>query len=343
MTRMMTFLVALLFAPAAVCAVPAPHKKKEPKMTYSKPSKEELKKRLTPEQFAVVANSATEPPFENPYWNNHAAGLYVDIASGEPLFSSTDKFESGTGWPSFTRPVEADNVVRKRDGLFGMFRTEVRSKYGDSHLGHVFDDGPKDKGGLRYCINSASLRFIPVDKLDAEGYGAFLPLFSKAKTETVELAGGCFWGMQHILRKIPGVIRTDVGYAGGHVENATYRNHEGHAEAVRVEYDPAQLSFEQLLRWYFRMHDPTTKNRQGNDQGSSYRSAIFYRTEAQKKTAEAFIARLNKKGKWGAPVVTEVQKADQYWKAEADHQDYLEKRPDGYTCHFLRPESILGD
>ncbi|PIR15706.1 MAG: peptide-methionine (R)-S-oxide reductase, partial [Elusimicrobia bacterium CG11_big_fil_rev_8_21_14_0_20_64_6] len=170
-------------------------------MTYSKPSKEELKKRLTPEQFAVVANSATEPSFENPYWNNHAAGLYVDIASGEPLFSSTDKFESGTGWPSFTRPVEADNVVRKRDGLFGMFRTEVRSKYGDSHLGHVFDDGPKDKGGLRYCINSASLRFIPVDKLDAEGYGAFLPLFSKAKTETVELAGGCFWGMQHILRK----------------------------------------------------------------------------------------------------------------------------------------------
>ena len=325
-------------------------------MTYKKPSQEELKKTLTPEQFSVVCNAATEPPFQNAYWNNHEAGIYVDIASGEPLFSSTDKFDSGTGWPSFTKPLDAGNIVEKKDREFGMTRTEVRSKHGDSHLGHVFDDGPKDKGGMRFCINSASLRFIPVAKLEAEGYGRFLPLFNKveaarkaeakaapAKTEVVELAGGCFWGMQHILRKIPGVLHTDVGYAGGHVKNATYRNHEGHAEAVRVEYDPQKLPFEQLLRWYFRMHDPTTKDRQGNDTGSSYRSAIFYHTDAQKKTAEAFIERLNKKGKWGAPVVTEIQKADQYWKAEGDHQDYLEKRPDGYTCHFLRPESVLGD
>ena len=356
MNRMMTGLVAvMLFSPAAVPAAAAPHKK-ETKMTYRKPSQDELKKKLTPEQFSVVCNSGTEPPFENAYWNNHEAGIYVDVASGEPLFSSTDKFDSGTGWPSFTRPIEPENIVEKKDRQFGMVRTEVRSKHGDSHLGHVFDDGPKDKGGLRFCINSASLRFIPVAKLEAEGYGQYLPLFNKAeaarkqqakaappKTEVVELAGGCFWGMQHILRKIPGVIHTDVGYAGGQVRNATYRNHEGHAEAVRVEYDPAKLPFEQLLRWYFRMHDPTTKDRQGNDRGSSYRSAIFYHTDAQKKTAEAFIERLNKKGKWGAPVVTEVKKADQYWKAEEDHQDYLVKRPDGYTCHFLRPESVLGD
>ena len=356
MNRMMTSLVALmLFASAAVHAAPAPHKK-ESKMTYKKPSQEELKKTLTPEQFSVVCNAATEPPFQNAYWNNHAAGIYVDIASGEPLFSSTDKFDSGTGWPSFTKPIDAGNIVEKKDREFGMVRTEVRSKHGDSHLGHVFDDGPKDKGGLRFCINSASLRFIPVEKLEAEGYGRYLPLFNKveaarkeaakaapAKHEVGELAGGCFWGMQHILRKIPGVIHTDVGYAGGQVKNATYRDHEGHAEAVRVEYDPQKLPFEQLLRWYFRMHDPTTKDRQGNDKGSSYRSAIFYRTEAQKKTAEAFIERLNKKGKWGAPIVTEVKKADQYWKAEEDHQDYLKKRPDGYTCHFLRPESVLGD
>ncbi|MBI2386110.1 MAG: bifunctional methionine sulfoxide reductase B/A protein [Elusimicrobia bacterium] len=356
MNRMMTSLVAvMLFSSATVHAAPAPHKK-ERKMTYSKPSKEELKKTLTPEQFAVVCNAATEPPFQNAYWNNHEAGLYVDIASGEPLFSSTDKFDSGTGWPSFTKPIEPENVVERKDREFGMVRTEVRSKHGDSHLGHVFDDGPKDKGGLRFCINSASLRFIPVAKLEAEGYGRYLPLFNKvevarkaqakaapAKTETVELAGGCFWGMQHILRKIPGVLSTDVGYAGGQVKNATYRNHEGHAEAVRVVYDPAKLPFEQLLRWYFRMHDPTTKDRQGNDRGSSYRSAIFYHTDAQRKTAEVFIDRLNKKGKWGASIVTEVTKADQYWKAEEDHQDYLQKRPDGYTCHFLRPESVLGD
>ena len=161
--------------------------------------------------------------------------------------------------------------------------------------------------------------------------------------ETVELAGGCFWGMQHLLRQIPGVLRTEVGYAGGEVRNASYRNHEGHAEAVRVEYDPQQLPFEQLLRWFFRMHDPTTRDRQGNDRGSSYRSAIFYHTEEQRKTAAAIIDRLNKVGKWGAPVVTELQQADQFWKAEEDHQDYLEKVPQGYTCHFMRPESVLGD
>ena len=162
-------------------------------------------------------------------------------------------------------------------------------------------------------------------------------------SETVDLAGGCFWGMQHILRKIPGVLHTEVGYAGGQVAHATYRNHEGHAEAVRVEYDPRQLSFEQLLRWFFRMHDPTTKDRQGNDRGSSYRSAIFYHSEDQRRTAEAFLDRLNEAGKWGAPVVTELQRADQFWKAEEDHQDYLEKMPNGYSCHFLRPESVLGD
>jgi methionine-S-sulfoxide reductase len=166
---------------------------------------------------------------------------------------------------------------------------------------------------------------------------------SRQGSETVELAGGCFWGMQHILRRIPGVLRTEVGYAGGKVTNATYRNHEGHAEAVRVEYDPGQLPFEQLLRWFFRMHDPTTRDRQGNDRGSSYRSAIFCHTEDQRKTAEAFIARLNTTGQWRAPVVTEVKMAEHYWKAEDDHQDYLEKLPNGYTCHYLRPESVLGE
>jgi peptide-methionine (S)-S-oxide reductase len=161
-------------------------------------------------------------------------------------------------------------------------------------------------------------------------------------TEIIDLAGGCFWGMQQILRNIPGVIRTEVGYAGGQVKHATYRNHEGHAEAVRVEYDPQTLPFEQLLRWFFRMHDPTTRDRQGNDRGSSYRSAIFYHSEEQKQIAEAFIARLTTKGTWGGQIVTEVRKAEQFWRAEEDHQDYLLKYPEGYTCHFLRPETVLG-
>ena len=147
------------------------------KAPYVKPTEEELRKKLTSMQYHVTQNDGTEKPFFNEYWNNHQVGIYVDVASGEPLFSSRDKYDSGTGWPSFTKPVAADALVRKVDrGLYGMERVEVRSRYGDSHLGHVFDDGPRDKGGLRYCINSASLRFIPVDKMADEGYGDLIPL-----------------------------------------------------------------------------------------------------------------------------------------------------------------------
>lgn len=137
--------------------------------------------RLTPEQYRVTQEDGTERAFTGEYWNNHEPGLYVDVVSGEPLFASTDKFESGSGWPSFTKPVDSANVVEHRDSTFGMVRTEVRSTHGDSHLGHVFPDGPRDKGGLRYCINSASLRFIHRDNLGAQGYGAYAQLFETAK------------------------------------------------------------------------------------------------------------------------------------------------------------------
>ena len=339
---LLALVLSLVGAHADIFAQEASRMKKK-HQEYRRPSDAELRKKLTPEQYAVACNADTEPAFQNAFWNNHAAGIYVDIVSGEPLFSSLDKFDSGSGWPSFTKPLLPGNVKEKSDRQFGMTRTEVRSVHGDSHLGHVFPDGPKDKGGLRFCINSASLRFIPAEKLEAEGYGEFLPLFAKESKEPVELAGGCFWGMQHILRKIPGVLRTEAGYAGGKVEHATYKNHEGHAEAVQVVYDPKKLPFEELLRWYFRMHDPTTLNRQGNDTGTSYRSAVFYHTEEQRKAAAAMKESLNKKGKWGGPLVTEITKAGAFWKAEEDHQDYLVKYPTGYTCHFLRPESVLGD
>ena len=145
---------------------------------YVKPSDEELKKRLTPDQYRVTQKEGTEAAFRNEYWDNHQAGIYVDVVTGEPLFDSLHKFDSGTGWPSFWQPLVAGNVVEKRDSTHGMVRVEVRSKLGDSHLGHVFDDGPKPTG-LRYCINSASLRFIPADKLEAEGYGEYKKLFAK--------------------------------------------------------------------------------------------------------------------------------------------------------------------
>jgi len=148
--------------------------------TYTRPNDDELKKRLTPQQYQVTQHEGTEAPFRNEYWDNHQDGLYVDVASGEPLFSSRDKFDSGTGWPSFTKPVDAARVVERSDSKLLMSRTEVRSKGGDSHLGHVFPDGPEPTG-MRYCINSAALRFIPVDKLEAEGYGEYRKLFEAPK------------------------------------------------------------------------------------------------------------------------------------------------------------------
>jgi methionine-R-sulfoxide reductase len=155
---------------------------------FKKPSVAELKKELTPEQFAVTQQSATEPPFHNEFWDNHRPGIYVDIVSGKPLFSSLDKFDSGCGWPSFTAPLNQTDVVEHTDNSYGMSRTEVRSAAADSHLGHVFDDGPADKGGLRYCINSASLKFIPVEDMQKDGYGQYLAPFVKAgliKSETI--------------------------------------------------------------------------------------------------------------------------------------------------------------
>jgi len=305
-----------------------------------RPKPEELKKKLSPMQYRVTQEAATEPAFHNEFWNEHREGLYVDIVSGKALFTSKDKFDSGCGWPSFTKPVDAAEVVEKRDSSHGMIRTEVRSKEADSHLGHVFDDGPADKGGLRYCINSASLRFVPVEDLEKEGYGSFLPLFGKpapkVKSEVATLAGGCFWGMEELLRQQPGVVDIEVGYTGGTVPNATYEHHEGHAEAVQIHFDPAKTSFEALLRFFFKMHDPTTLNRQGNDLGSSYRSAIFFHSEAQRLTAERVKAEVDASGKWKKPLVTEITAAGPWWKAEEYHQDYLQKNPGGYTCHFVR-------
>jgi peptide methionine sulfoxide reductase msrA/msrB len=147
---------------------------------FKKPGEAELKKKLTPEQFAVTQKSATEPAFHNEFWDNHKPGIYVDVVSGKPLFSSLDKFDSGCGWPSFSKPLAGTDVVEHTDSSFGMERTEIRSAAADSHLGHVFDDGPRDKGGLRYCINSASLKFIPVEEMEKDGYGQYLGPFVKA-------------------------------------------------------------------------------------------------------------------------------------------------------------------
>jgi peptide methionine sulfoxide reductase msrA/msrB len=315
-----------------------------------KGSDAELRQRLSGLQYHVTQQCGTEPPFNNEYWDNHEPGIYVDVVSGEPLFSSLDKFDSGTGWPSFTQPITKRGVTEKRDASHGMERVEVRSAKADSHLGHVFTDGPKPSG-QRYCINSAALRFVPLAQLESQGYGEYLSLFGQsaagkdlsaggAAEEVAVLAGGCFWGVEELLRAWPGVITTEVGYTGGAVANPTYpavsAGVTGHAEAVRVVFDPKRLQYADLLRYFFRLHDPTTLNQQGNDRGTQYRSVIFTASDEQRRVAEQVRAEVNGAGRWKDRVVTEIASASAWYPAESYHQDYLQKNPGGYTCHYVR-------
>lgn len=302
-------------------------------------SEAEWRESLRAEVFMVTRRGGTERPFSSSMCGLFEPGRYACACCGTPLFDATTKFDSGTGWPSFTAPVEDTVVAHHLDESHGMVRIEATCAVCDAHLGHVFPDGPPPTG-VRYCINALSLRKI---EAGSEATGGARHLVDGRERERAILAGGCFWGMQELIRHLPGVRRTRVGYTGGDVPNATYRNHGTHAEGIEIEFDPTVVDYRQLLAFFFRIHDPTTLNRQGNDRGLSYRSGIYPLDERQHRIALEVIAAVDASGRWPGKVVTEVKPAGPFWEAEPEHQDYLQRYPDGYTCHWERPDWVLPD
>ena len=304
---------------------------------YVKPSEAQLRRTLTPEQYEVTQHAATERPFANAYDHEFRPGIYVDVTTGQPLFVSTDKYDSGCGWPAFSRPIDDGLLETVTDRSHGMVRTEVRSKLGGAHLGHVFDDGPAERGGTRYCINSASLRFVPEAQMEAEGYGAYLKLLGKKQKTMKEiyLAGGCFWGTEHYFKQVKGVAETEVGYANGITPNPTYEevctDKTQFAETVHLRYDAASIGLEKLLDLYFLAIDPTSLNQQGHDRGTQYRTGIYYTDESDLPVIRRVMARQQQKV--GRPIVVEVKPLKNFYAAETYHQDYLDKNPNGY-CHL---------
>lgn len=274
---------------------------------------------LTAEQYKVLRKAGTERPYTGKYNDLFESGIYVCGACGTPLFASTTKYDHGSGWPSFTAPLAPDRLEYREDRSHGMVRTEVRCAACGSHLGHVFDDGPKPTG-QHFCINSISLDFKP---------GAPDKAVSKEGTEKVLFAAGCFWGVEDKFAKIKGVVSTRVGYTGGRTKNPSYEqvcsDATGHAETVEVVFDPKQVSYAELLEAFFSFHDPTQINRQGPDIGAQYRSAIFYLNPAQKEAALAAIAKLDASARYGCPVATQVLPASDFYQAEEYHQKYYEK------------------
>jgi len=293
-----------------------------------KKSEKEWKAVLTPEQFEVMRKCGTERPFSGEYNDFWEKGVYACAGCGAPLFRSEMKYEHGTGWPSFAAPVDETNLEYRDDYALLAKRVEVRCATCGAHLGHVFDDGPEPTF-LHYCINSAALDFKPEAAARTGSSEATV-----AKTRTATFAAGCFWGVEHKLRKIPGVVATVVGYTGGKTVDPTYEevctDKTGHAEAVQVTFDPGRVSYADLVRHFFSIHDPTQINRQGPDQGAQYRSAIFYHDDSQRAEARQVMDELERSGRYGKRLATELVPASAFYKAEEYHQRYYEKH--GVVC-----------
>lgn len=304
---------------------------------------EELAKKLDPEAYKITQKAETEPAFCGNLLDNKKEGFYACVVCGLPLFSSDHKFESGSGWPSFYREFDPEHVSRKRDTSHFMVRTEINCARCGSHLGHVFEDGPRPTGE-RHCLNSASLKFyekgddLPPESKPANGVST--QTTKDVQTQTAYFAGGCFWGIEHYFQEGDGVIDAVSGYMQGKTRNPTYKDvctgTTDHAETVKVVFDPKRITFRRLLEAFFVMHDPTQLNYQGPDHGSQYRSGIWYVDDAQKAEAEKYVAELREAGRYGnKPIVTQIEKAETFYPAEDYHQDYVEKT--GRACHVANP------
>jgi peptide methionine sulfoxide reductase msrA/msrB len=300
---------------------------------------------LTSDEARIIRDKGTEAPFTGKYWDFYGLGVYLCRQCGSPLYTSKSKFRSDCGWPSFDD--EIPGAVIRRGDPDGR-RTEIICAHCNGHLGHVFVGEGYTEKNTRHCVNSASLVFRTAEEMkqaaadkaaaDKTKAAPAASATTKPATEVAIFAGGCFWGVEHFFDKAPGVISATSGYTGGATKNPTYEDvctdRTGHAEAVKVVYDPAKTSYEALARLFFEIHDPTTVNSQGPDAGTQYRSAIFYMNDRQKEIAEKLIKQLSDKG---YKVATRVEKASTFYPAEDYHQDYLVKNPGRPECHVYTP------
>jgi peptide methionine sulfoxide reductase msrA/msrB len=279
---------------------------------------------LTPYEKYVIEDKGTEIPYSGEYYDFNEKGEYSCKRCGEPLFSSEAKFDSGCGWPSFDDAIPG-KVQEKMDE--DGYRTEIVCSNCGAHLGHVFKGEGFTETNVRHCVNSVSLAFN-----SSEGKEESMEMFNR---ETAIFAGGCFWGVEYHLGKVDGVVSTTVGYTGGHLEDPGYYDvtpgTSGHAEAIEVVFDPSRVSYEELAKLFFEIHDPTQKDRQGPDIGNQYRSAVFYTNDEQMRITEKLINVLKDKG---YDVVTEVEPAVKFYPAEDYHQDYYDKKGSLPYCHL---------
>ena len=287
-------------------------------------------KKLTPEEERVILLKGTEAPFSGKYYRFNEDGTYSCKQCGSLLYNSSDKFDSGCGWPSFDDEIVG--AIKRLPDADG-HRTEILCAKCDANLGHVFLGEALTSKNVRHCVNSISLDFIPKHKKKGKPDENLKE--SVEQTETAIFAGGCFWGVEHLMKHLPGVISVISGYTGGNTTNPTYQdvcNHQtGHAEAVQIIFDPRKITYETLAKRFFEIHDPGQVNRQGPDSGDQYRSEIFYTTSEQKEIAAKLIGILKEKG---FQVVTKLTPATHFWRAEDYHQNYYEKTKKQPYCHL---------